>query len=500
MPLKWYQRLPVKLAVLFYFIFAFTVVAFALISVWAIRENTHRSVRENLTANANFWEACLQREAALGTPLNEERETLDSYARHFKIRLSLIDSSGLVVFDSSVPADHLKNLENHLHRPEIVQALAGNYGEDIRKSKSVDISQFYVAKHLGSGIHLKEIGRVAYIRVSYPLASLDEYYFTYMLVILLVSIGLLIGGIIIYKVLADRFAQPVLQMVQVARQITRGELQERIPVTTSDELGFLAKSINTMAEKLVDDIRKLKKLERVRSEFLANTSHELKTPIFTIQGFVETLLDGALDDQEVNRSFLMKIHKNSVHLNNLVSDLIEISKIETGELKMNFEQTDLNELITDVFESLEEKAAERDIRLVRDFRAFPAVVWADPVRMKQVFTNLVDNAIKYSDHGEITVSTEKIRENEIRFWVKDTGVGIPAEHLSRIFERFYRVDKHRSKDAGGTGLGLAIVKHILEAHNSTIRVTSQVGVGTMFSFDLICRPAQTPELEMEDGI
>lgn len=496
--MKWYQRLPVRLAILFYITFALTVISFAIISIWAIRENTHRSVRESLIFNANFWESYLKRESALGTPFALEQQALSDYASHFGIRLSLIDSSGQVLFDSSVPLNHLKTLENHLHRPEIQQSLISGLGEDIRKSKSVDISLFYIAKHLPGTISLRDLGQISFIRVSYALSSLNDYYMTYMIVILVVSCILLVGGIVIYKYLADRFAGPVLKMVNVARQITRGELQERIAITSSDELGFLGKSINTMAEKLVDDIKKLEKLERVRSEFLANTSHELKTPIFTIQGFVETLLDGAINDTEVNRNFLQKIHKNSIHLNSLVSDLIEISKIETGELKMNFEQVNLEELVEDVFDSLVDKANERGIHLKTDYQTSDLKIWADPVRLRQVFTNLIDNAIKYSDQGSVTVHAEKTGQNELNISVSDNGVGIPDEHIGRVFERFYRVDKHRSKDMGGTGLGLAIVKHILEAHHSTVKVKSNPGSGTIFSFKLIIEPISSPELEMED--
>ncbi|MBN8707654.1 MAG: ATP-binding protein, partial [Bacteroidetes bacterium] len=225
---------------------------------------------------------------------------------------------------------------------------------------------------------------------------------------------------------------------------------------------------------------------------------ELKTPIFTIQGFVETLLEGAMEDQEVNRVFLLKIHKNALHLNNLVSDLIEISKIETGELKMNFESVNLGELVEDVFDSLVDKATERGIHLETDYQTSELNIWADPVRLRQVFTNLIDNAIKYSDHGAVRIRAEKKGTNELRISVSDNGVGIPDEHVERIFERFYRIDKHRSKDMGGTGLGLAIVKHTIEAHHSVIRVESRPGEGTTFSFDLIMKPVQSPELEMDD--
>ncbi|NUQ81900.1 MAG: HAMP domain-containing protein [Bacteroidetes bacterium] len=494
--IKWFQRLPAKLAILFYITFALTVIVFAIVSIWAVRENTYRSVRESLVYNANFWRAFLLREQDAQTPAETENTVLTRFSAEFGIRLSLIDSVGTVIYDSSFPTPGLLHLENHLHRPEIIQSMSEPYGEDIRKSTSVDISQFYVARMLGESIPLNGIGRVKFIRVSYALNTLNDYYLTYITGIVIVSVLLLIGGIIIYKYLADRFAEPVLEMVNVARKITRGDLQERIAVTSSDELGFLGKSINMMAEKLVDDIRQLKKLERVRSEFLANVSHELKTPIFTIQGFVETLLDGAMEDEEVNRTFLLKIHKNSLHLNNLVSDLIEISRIETGELKMNLALMDLRGLIEEVVEDLKPRADDKELILKTEFTPGPTEIWADRSRLFQVFTNLVDNAIKYTDTGSVTIRTDPYQSGEIRVSISDTGPGISPEHLSRIFERFYRVDKHRSKDLGGTGLGLAIVKHILEAHHSHIRVESVVGKGTTFSFIL---RQEAPVTDEADG-
>jgi two-component system phosphate regulon sensor histidine kinase PhoR len=235
------------------------------------------------------------------------------------------------------------------------------------------------------------------------------------------------------------------------------------------------------------EIEDLKKLEQFRKEFLANLSHELKTPIFNIQGYVHTLLDGAMDDDpEVMKHFLERTAKSIDRLNNLVDDLDEISKIERGEVAMVKEIFDMTQLVKEVFESMELKAKGRSVSLnaIRGFDK-PFFVQADKEKIRQVITNLVDNSIKYGkEQGETSASFYDMDEN-ILVEITDNGIGIAEEHLPRLFERFYRIDKHRSREQGGTGLGLAIVKHILEAHDQTINVRSSVGVGTTFAFTLL---------------
>lgn len=243
--------------------------------------------------------------------------------------------------------------------------------------------------------------------------------------------------------------------------------------------------IAEFAEKKQMEIDELKKLETFRREFLADVSHELKTPIFAAQGFVHTLLDGAIDDLNVRDRFLGKAANSLEGLNVLVADLLTISQMEIGEIKMNEQHFDIHRLTEELFEELDEVAKNRGTKM-RFSKNTPksCYVQADKFRMGQVMSNLISNAIKYgNDKGHILVSL--VIENEAVFVsVKDDGPGIEQKHLHRIFERFYRVDRSRSKDKGGTGLGLAIVKHILEAHNSRIFVSSKQGNGTIFSFKL----------------
>ncbi|HYG15545.1 MAG TPA: ATP-binding protein [Bacteroidia bacterium] len=233
------------------------------------------------------------------------------------------------------------------------------------------------------------------------------------------------------------------------------------------------------------EIEQLRKLELFRKEFLGNVSHELKTPIFNIQGYIHTLLDGAIDDPDVNIRFLKKAAKSLDRLSDLVEDLISISQLETGQLKMEMEKFDIHALTSDIFESLEMRAREKGVTLIfKEGCDKPFWVFADKYRIRQVLVNLIVNSIKYGrTDGRALVSFYDMDEN-ILIEVADNGEGIEEQRLTRLFERFYRVDKHRSRDEGGSGLGLAIVKHIIEAHSQTINVRSRIGMGTTFGFTL----------------
>lgn len=250
-------------------------------------------------------------------------------------------------------------------------------------------------------------------------------------------------------------------------------------------LGQLNQDIYMYAALKQREIDNLKKMAAFRREFLADVSHELKTPIFAAQGYVHTLLDGAMEDDSVREKFLQKAAKSLDGLDLLVQDLLVLSQMETGEITMHLEDFDIVHFTREIFDQIESKAEKRDIQLrIANDGKKNVMVNADLQRMGQVMTNLISNAIKYGREGGSVIVDFKKRKNDVVVFVKDDGNGIPAEHLPRIFERFYRVEKSRSKDKGGTGLGLAIVKHILEAHKTKIQVSSQLGEGTTFYFSL----------------
>lgn len=250
-------------------------------------------------------------------------------------------------------------------------------------------------------------------------------------------------------------------------------------------LKVIQENINGYALSKQKEIQELRKMEAFRREFIADVSHELKTPIFSAQGFIHTLLDGAINDKSVRKQFLKKAAKNLDGLDALVQDLLTLSQMETGQIKMQFDKFNIYTLAAEVIEQLVDKANQKDI--IVDFVKNcekEVFVYADRQRIYHVMLNLISNAINYSDNkADVEIDFEK-RGNMVRTIVKDYGMGIAPAHAERIFERFYRVDKSRSKEKGGTGLGLAIVKHIIEGHNSKVEVTSELGKGATFSFEL----------------
>ena len=257
---------------------------------------------------------------------------------------------------------------------------------------------------------------------------------------------------------------------------------EKIFKASSAPLG--GKSNIWGAVVVLNDITEIKRLERMRVEFVANVSHELRTPLTSIQGFIETLKDGAINDPEKAQHFLKIIEDQSNRLNNLIEDLLHLSKIESQEILMNFQSVNLKELIDQVILEFKEKIEDRKHHIKVNIYPHLSRLKVDPEQIKTVMRNLLDNAIKYTpDKGEISISALE-REKDIYIEIADNGMGISAEHLPRIFERFYRVNKDRSRKLGGTGLGLAIVKHIIQAHQGTIGVESKPGKGSKFFFTL----------------
>ncbi len=256
------------------------------------------------------------------------------------------------------------------------------------------------------------------------------------------------------------------------------------PITT--DMATLTSEIEKFAKDKRIEIDTLKIREEYRKDFLGNVSHELKTPLFTVQGYILTLLDGAMEDKKVRKKYLQRANKGVERLIYIVKDLDLITKLEVGDLSLDFSSFDIIELIQNVFDLLEMKASKRNISLTFDMDYnTPIYVWADRDKIQQVITNLVVNSIKYGHSDGITeVSVENLIKNKVIVRVTDNGEGIAESHIQRIFERFYRIDKSGSRKEGGSGLGLSIVKHIIEAHGEKIYVESVVDVGSEFSFTL----------------
>jgi two-component system, OmpR family, phosphate regulon sensor histidine kinase PhoR len=286
-----------------------------------------------------------------------------------------------------------------------------------------------------------------------------------------------------HALLAHRIQLARTTLKQVRKR--RFENLEAAHLPRGDELNALIWQVYRAGQVLEKEIEGMKQVENYRREFLGDVSHELKTPIFAIQGFAETLLAGALEDPRVNVAFVKKILNNALRLRNLTNDLSEISRIETGELRMVMSDFSMSDVINDVVEGLEDIAKVKSVTLnTRITEPLPRVR-GDRERIRQVLINLVDNAIKYSNPGGLVeLVCRPLSSGFVKVSVVDNGIGIAPQHLPRLTERFYRVDKSRSRLQGGTGLGLAIVKHILGAHDTQMMVESKPERGSTFGFML----------------
>jgi len=296
------------------------------------------------------------------------------------------------------------------------------------------------------------------------------------------------GSILIFFALDYLVFQEVNQLYDSIKQIKRKNF-DVIPrkqlLAKQNPIELLKKELDTYVSTKEDEVKELKKAEKYRQEFLADVSHELKTPIFSAQGFVHTLLDNPEEEEEIRIRFLEKAAKSLDGLDVLVKDLLTVSQIETGAIKIEKKPINLKMVLAEIFEQLEYKAKSRNVRLtIKSSTAGPIMVNADYQRISQVLSNLIVNGIKYGNSPGIVLVEIEERKKMIVIAVKDNGPGIPEEHLPRLFERFYRVDKSRAKQNGGSGLGLSIVKHIVQAHGSKIFVQSKIDKGTRFEFKL----------------
>lgn len=292
------------------------------------------------------------------------------------------------------------------------------------------------------------------------------------------------GWLIFYKSLQKFIYDKIKLIFRNMHSLKVGRSAFRLDMT-KDVLGDVNKEVIHWAEDRMAEIEALRERESFRKEFVGNVAHELKTPIFSIQGYILTLLEGALEDPNFNRKFLMKAAKSVERMTMLVEDLDTITQFESGTLKLDLEKIDILELTREVIDSRDREAEQKkiDIRFNKNYDR-PIYVKADSFRISQVLTNLITNSINYGKMGGTTTIRFFDLDERVLIEVEDNGPGIEKEHIPRLFERFYRVDKSRSRHQGGTGLGLAICKHIIEAHEQSLSVRSEVGKGSVFSFTL----------------
>jgi two-component system phosphate regulon sensor histidine kinase PhoR len=319
--------------------------------------------------------------------------------------------------------------------------------------------------------------------------ALVNFHFQGSLYFMLVSFGVsFITSFIVFYYLLEKYIYSKIKLIyKLIHNLKLGkDLKDALgEYVSGDPINDVEHEVKEWAREKKKEIDFLKKQEQFRREFLSNVSHEFKTPLFAIQGYVETASDCIQDDPETAMNFLTKAGKNVERLSYLISDLDSISKLETGEIPINYEKFDFVQLAREIMDSLEDKAKAKNIVLsFKEKYTNPAYVYADREKIRQVMLNLLQNSLKYGkEHGSTAIKIFELHDQYL-IEVTDDGIGIEEKHLSRLFERFYRVDSHRARQVGGTGLGLAIVKHILEAHQQIISVRSTQQIGTTFAFTL----------------
>ena len=489
-------------------------------------------------------------------------------------RVTLIDSTGVVVGDAEFAPEARRRLENHASRPEVIAARRDGTGFARRHSASAGDEELYVAVRHPLGV----------ARVSLTTTRLDDVVAGAQRDVLMSGLVALVGVLALAWLFARSISQPVVELRDVARAIASGDLSRHPALSAPGEIGDLATALHRMAEQLatrldalqaddllmiallesleegvlalddrgmvvrmnerartllnvsrplpfsrdllprdavlraavenslsgiatapeevtlhertvavasrplsapgavvtVLDLTMLRRLETIRRDFVANVSHELKTPLTAVGGFAETLLDDTIPPEQ-RRRFAQTIRDNAARMQRIVDDLLDLSRIESGGWRPNAGNVDVANVVRDVFSAVRPAADAKGLRLVEAIAPDAGTVRADPTAFRQVVTNLVENAVRYTNEGSVTLRTRPSDSGGVWVDVQDTGIGITAEHLPRIFERFYRVDPGRSRDSGGTGLGLAIVRHLADAHGGRVDATSVPGRGTTIS-------------------
>jgi len=418
-----------------------------------------------------------------GAPTGSLRDSVTALGEQTDTRLTVIAVDGVVIADSDKNA---AEMENHFDRPELVAARAGSVGVATRVSDTLGIRMRYVA------IPVYERGEIAgFVRAAASVESIDRRIAYVQRVVAMWVGAAVLASLMVAFLLARHIVGPVSSMTELAESMAGGDYDQRLPVARKDELGQLGEAMNRMAESCHKQMSELQLLERIRRDFVANASHELKTPITAIRGFVETMLeDGDMPDAQRGR-FLSKTRNQVERLSALVTDLLALSRQEADIGEQEHKLVAMRRAVMGCEEVMTPAAKHRGIALKTDICKSHVMVMGEEEGIAAVLINLVDNAIKYTPEGGRVELRLRSEGKDAVVEVQDTGVGIAPEHQERIFERFYRVDKARSREVGGTGLGLAIVRRVVMSHGGTIRIESDPGEGSTFRVTFPLAPDQS---------
>lgn len=431
-----------------------------------LRKNLQNELIENLKVH------CLLIDELLPVQPDSLEREIPMYSRMAGVRITVMDIQGRVLADFD-GMRFTRTIENHIMRPEIQMALSdvAGFGYAIRHSGTVDQDLVYT---------VYKSPKQRFVRVAQNQSFIDgitsQVRFTFYLA------SVLVVGLMLFLTvrIAKRITRPLTEIIRASSEIKSGNYNKEIIVREDNELGELGRTLNAMSAKLKDDIKQLNKVQEIRKDFVANASHELRTPISSVRGYIETLLDGAYHDEEVSKKFLERAHSNILRLENIVNDMLDLSRLESRDQSLSLRYFNVEQSLRNIVADFEEVARRKNldlactVNLPSDFKFI-----ADPYQFDKAVLNLVENAVKYTEKGCVDVRA-KFENKKLVVEVEDTGNGIKQEDMERIFERFYRVDRGRSREQGGSGLGLAIVKHVMEIHKGTVRLESEVGKGSRF--------------------
>ncbi|MNB97754.1 Alkaline phosphatase synthesis sensor protein PhoR [compost metagenome] len=399
---------------------------------------------------------------------SSNEQMMSTFAEFSDVSIFNISKDGNVILHSGV---HDRSDRSFIQASDVSRIFAGK-SVDFEYKDPAGHSYFIIGKPIMEGDTTQSA-----LYVMSSTESMKQSLASIRNLLLIAGIGAFILAIGITGVIAMILSRPLIKMQKATRKIAAGELETRLSIRSNDEIGFLAEAINDLA---VD----LQRYRDTRQEFLANISHELRTPITYLEGYTKVIKDGLYETEGERDLYLDIIHQEAHRLQHLVDDLFELAKMEEGKVTLTQEWIDLSQLAEQAVRRVELKAKEKGLQLKLQLSGDAYMIRGDQKRMEQIIMNLLENAIRYTDEGEIIVHVE-FAADAATLIVEDTGIGIPEEELPYIFERFYRVEKSRSRQYGGSGLGLSIVKKLVELHGGKIRMISQPGAGTRCEVQLL---------------
>lgn len=476
------NRIIWKLTVSFVLLILFSVIILNFFVSIKLRDYFESFIAERLDSNAVLVSGIIKGHMRTG-----DREAVQSHVKRLAMavdaRITVLDTRGRVLGDSE---EDPARMDGHSRRPEVVQAMQEGRGQSTRESITMGYKMKYVALAV-SDSH----GTAGVIRMSLPMSIVESRVKVIYRVVLLGGLVAVVFVIITGALVSRGIIGPLMEMTEVSKAMAKGDFSRRLKLRGSDELVLLADSLNRMSGELEKQIERLKQADKLKTDLVANVSHELKTPLTSIMGFIETLEDGALEDGDNARRFLAIIKKHAELLGNTVDDLLALAELEAASAStpgagraLVHEEFDMKKLVQDVIAGFGYAVKGKGQQMESEFTGLGFTAMGDRLRIEQALVNMIDNAVKYTPQGGHIKVIVRGDGRNVHVTVSDTGVGIPADKIERVFERFYRVDKARSRSVGGTGLGLAIVKHTVLLHGGDVSIDSEPGVGTSISFGI----------------